>query len=289
MDIRLKKTNSAENKQLISEGLLPSDLEKSDGQDQLIFKAVSGDEIFGAMYFKDRGNEIELISIAVRPEYQRIKVGTGMLSCFFKSLYYYGLKPVHCYYVDEPERAYFDSFIKNCGFFYTEKTQKFFAAAPSQRRKSENYQRLISGAKTKCLFWFDIPKKHQEEFLKSRIMEGDYYLSGIDEKTLDEDLCFCRIDADGEITAASFMQRIDNKRYVLAYVYSKNPAGFSEVMGNTLSAFEEFGDISTLEVVAANEHTEKIIEKLFPDDIFESYVIDAEWNYSINSERRSDF
>ena len=64
---------------------------------------------------------------------------------------------------------------------------------------------------------------------------------------------------------------------------------FSEVMGNTLSAFEEFGDISTLEVVAANEHTEKIIEKLFPDDIFESYVIDAEWNYSINSERRSDF
>ena len=287
MDIRLKKTNSAENRQLISEGLLPSSLEKSNGSGQLILKAVSGDDILGAMYFEDRGPEIELMSIAVRPEYQRIGIGTGMLSCFFKSLYYSELKPVHCYYVDESDMAYFDSFIKNCGFFYTERAQKIFTAAPFQRRKSETYHRLTNGAKSRCVLWCDLSKSQKENFLKRRMMEGDYIFSGINENALDEDLCFCRLDAEGEITSAAFIQRRDDKRYVLAYVYSKNHVGFSEVMGNTLSGFEIYCAMATLEVVAANEHTEKLIEKLFPDDIFESYIIDAEWNYSINSERRS--
>ena len=288
MDITLEKPDIMKILQLKVDNLLPADIENGAGSGQLILEAVSNNETLGAMYFEDRGQELELMSIAVKPEYQRKRIGTNMLACFFKSLYYSNIKPVHCYYIDEPDNAFFDSFINNCGFFYTEQTQKLYTISPKKRRNSENYKRLASAAKTKCVLWCNLQEGQKNAFRKNRIMEGDYIFHGIDEKTLDDDLCFCRLDSLGEITAAAFMQRRDDKRYALAYVYSKNPAGFSEVLGNTLSTFEVYGAMASLEVVAANERTERMIEKLFPEGIDKQYIIDAEWNYSINSERNEE-
>ncbi|MCR5487092.1 MAG: GNAT family N-acetyltransferase [Lachnospiraceae bacterium] len=265
---------------LKEEGLLPSDFQPLEDR-QLVLKAVSENDIAGVLCVADRGAALEIVSIVVKQEYRRLGIATKMLGSFFSSCYLAGeLKPVYCFYIREDWLAGFDAFVRDSGYFFTEASQTLYAADPSRRMRSPGYRKLISEAGGSCELWAELPPETKKRFLKKRAAAGDHLLQGLDEAALDEDLCFCIRGRDGEIKAAAFVQKTNEARYALSYVYSSDPVSFEAVLGTTLKTFDVLCEDSVMEAVPVDARVERIIQKLVGSGSYKSW-----WEADRNKEK----
>ncbi len=273
--------NPDELKTLKEEGLLPSDFQVLKAH-QLVLKAVTQDETAGVLYVMDRGSALEIMSIIVKEEYRRLGIATNMLRSFFSSCYLAGeLKPVYCFYILEDYLTGFDDFIKESGYFFTEATQTLYAADQHLRMRSSDYMELTSHSGGPCVPWVQIDKETKKRFLKKRAVAGDHLLQGLNESAFDEDLCFCIRDRDGDIRAAAFVQKSDESRYTLSYIFGSDPISFEQVLSTTLKTFDVLCEDSVMEAVPVDAHVERIIQKLVGNGSEQRKVVSAQWNYRL--------
>ena len=281
MDLEMTAAKREELDSLKKEGFLPPDFQVLKAH-QLVLKALSGDELAGVLYILDRGGALELMSIIVKEEYRRLGIATNMLRSFFSSCYLTGeLKPLYCFYIREDWLEGFDAFINDSGYFYTEISQTLYAADPRRRMRSAGYNEIKSAAGASCELWAKIDPNARKRFLKNRAAAGDHLLQDLDEASFDEDLCFCLRGRDGEIRAVSLVQKLEEERYALSYVYSIDPVSFEAVLGTTLKTFDVLCEDSVLEAVPVNARVERIINKLVEKGSEQREIVSAQWNYRL--------
>lgn len=248
----------------------------------LILGALSDEGVpVGVLYGKLEPIGFELRYIYVLSGFRRQGVASAMMSGFLRTmLYLTPIPPVYAIYTGGEESYELGRFLENSGCFFLEEQEAVFVLSAEDRKKSQEYRRLISKGSRAVLF-FETDPAAQREFLKRMSYGGHPCVPALAEGLYSPVLSTCHYSARNGITAAVFFTVRSEKEVELSYAYADESdlLGFGMCLTEGLLELESCFPEADLEITPMNESITEMIQKLSMGYYKMKHVMLAQWNY----------
>lgn len=259
---------------------IPLNIEKYDNYDEIRFIGAFDDEdndiLVGVLTF-DLNEPVNLLQVTVAKEYRRKGVGLSLVKVLLELAYSFGSKNVETVYFRDNNESGNDDFLWHCGFEPVQ-ISKYYTLSVSQILSEKNIAATIASCKTNVISFDECAEYAVNEFWED--LQNKNILNDINEFNYDTKLSKVYI-SNNKILSCILLSVIDNKTYMLDFLYNSGNAPSLMVMYLIAAAAKELGSVADsdacVQLAAVNDISDKMVNHLFPDNILTEVV-----RYNIN-------